>query len=56
MKFRVRFANVKYENDMLQLCETTKVFIGAFLLLQNPFTSVRTVKLIKTMLKSSHVL
>ena len=34
---------VKYENDMLSLCETTNVFIDAYLLFQNPFSSVRAV-------------
>ena len=43
MKFRVCFTFVKYENDMLPLCEQSNVFIGAFVLLQNPFTSVGTV-------------
>ena len=43
MKFRVCFTDVKYENDMLSLCETSNVFIDAFVSLQNPFTSVRTV-------------
>ena len=37
MKFRVCFTLAKYENDMLSLCETTNVFVDAFLLLQNPF-------------------
>ena len=43
MKFRVCFKFVKYENNMLSLCETSYVFIDAFVPLQNPFTSVRTV-------------
>ena len=50
MTFLVCFAIVKYEKDMVSLCETTYVYIDAFLLLQNPFTSVRTFKLIKTIL------
>ena len=40
---RACFAFAKYENDTLSLCETTNVFIDAFLLFQNPFSSVRTV-------------
>ena len=43
MKFRVCFTLAKYENDMLSLCETTNVFIDAFLLFQNPFLSVRII-------------
>ena len=43
MKFLVWFTFVKYENDMLSLFETSTMFIDAFVLLQNPFTSVRTV-------------
>ena len=33
----------KLENDMLSLCETTNMFIDAFLLFQNPFSSVRII-------------
>ena len=40
---RACFTFAKYENDTLSLCETTNAFIGAFLLFQNPFSSVRTV-------------
>ena len=40
---RACFTFAKYENDTLSLCETTNVFIDAFLLFQNPFSSVRTV-------------
>ena len=43
MKFQICFTFLKFENNMLSLCETTNVFIDAFLLLKNPFTSVRTV-------------
>ena len=43
IKFRVCFTFAKYENDMLSLCETTNVFIDAFLLFQNPFSSVRAI-------------
>ena len=56
MEFRVSFTLAKYENDMLSLCETTNVFIDAFLYLQNPFHQLGTFKLIKTMLKSLKVL
>ena len=52
MKFRVCFTLAKYENEMLSLCETTDVFIDAFLLFQNPFYQLGSYKLIKTMLKS----
>ena len=37
------FYTAKYENDTLSLCETANVFIGAYLLFQNPFSSVRTI-------------
>ena len=37
------FTFAKYENDTLSLCETTNGFIDAFLLFQNPFSSVRIV-------------
>ena len=30
MEFKVCFTFAKYENDMLSLCETTDVLIGAF--------------------------
>ena len=43
IKFRVCFTFVKYENDMLTLCETSYVFIDIFVVLQNSFISVRTV-------------
>ena len=43
IKFRVWFTFVKYENYMFSLCETTNVFIDAFMLLQTPFISIRTV-------------
>ena len=55
MKFRVCFTLANYENDMLSLCETTNVFIDALLLLQNPNSSVRSFKAIKTMFKSLNV-
>ena len=43
IKFRVCFTFAKYENDTLSLCETTNVFIDAYLLFQNPFPSVRAI-------------
>ena len=43
MKFRVCFTLANYENDML--CETTNVFIGAFLLFQNPFLSAKIIQI-----------
>ena len=43
MKFRVCFTSANNENDMLSSCETTNVFIDAFLLFQNPFSSVRII-------------
>ena len=39
---RLCFTFAKYENDTLSLCETANVFIDAFLLFQNPFSSVKT--------------
>ena len=47
MKFRVCFTLANYENDMLSLCETNNVLIDAFLLSQNPFSSVRIIKIDK---------
>ena len=43
IKFRVCFTFAKHENDTLSLCETTNVFIDAYLLFQNPFSSVRAI-------------
>ena len=43
MKFRVCFTLTKYEKDMLLVCETTNVFVDAFLLFQIPFSSVRMI-------------
>ena len=43
MEFQVCFTFAKYENDMLLICDTTNVFINAFLQFQNPFSSVRSV-------------
>ena len=37
------FTFAKYENDTLSLIETTNVFIDAYLLFRNPFSSVRAV-------------
>ena len=48
MLFRVCCTIVKYENDIISLCEKTNSDI--------PFSSVRTNKSMKTMLKSFHVL
>ena len=45
MEFRTCFAIAMYENDTLSLCETTNVFIDAFLLFLSAFSSVRTVKI-----------
>ena len=56
MKFRVCFTLANYENDMLSLCETTNVFIDAFLLFKKTnFHQLGSFKLIKTMLKSLNV-
>ena len=33
----------KVKNQTLSLCETTNVFIDAYVLFQNPFSSVRVV-------------
>ena len=49
MKFQVCFTFVKYENDMLSLCERTNVF-------NDDFLQLGPLKLIKTMLKSLNVL
>ena len=40
---RVCFTFAKFENDTLSLCETTNVFIDAYLLFQNPFSSVKAI-------------
>ena len=40
---RACFTFAKYENDTLSLVVTTNGFIDAFLLFQNPFSSVRIV-------------
>ena len=52
MPFRVCCTIVKYENDIISSCEKTH----AFMLFDIPFSSVRTNKFMKTMLKSFHVL
>ena len=49
-KYVLKFS--KYENDTLSLCETTNVFIDAYLLFQIHFHQLGPFKLIKTMLKS----
>ena len=56
MEFRVCFTIAKYENHMLSLCETTNVLIDAFCYFKILFHQLRPFKLIKTMLKSLHVL
>ena len=55
MKFPVCVTLAKYEKDMLSLYETTNVFIDAFVLFQNPFLSVGSFILIRTMLKYLNV-
>ena len=56
MKFRVYLTLANYESDMLSLCETTNVFIGAFFCYsKTPFHQLGSFKLIKTMLKSLNV-
>ena len=56
MKIRVCFTLAKYENDMLSSCETTNVFIDAFFCYSKiHFYQLRSLKLIKTMLKSLYV-
>ena len=35
--------SAKYENDTLSLCEATNVFIDAYVLFQNPFSSDRDI-------------
>ena len=44
MEFRVCFTFAKYENDRLSLSEKTNVFIDAYLLFKNPYSSVRAVE------------
>ena len=62
MEFQVCFSFAKYEKDRLSFCETGCLFVRQpnvvidFFLFQNPFTSVGPFKLIKTLLKSLHVL
>ena len=53
---RVCFTIAKYEIDMLSLCKTINVFIDAFCYLKVHFHQLGPFKLIKTMLKSLHVL
>ena len=55
MEFRVCFALVNYENDMLSLCETTNVFVDAFCYSKFHFHQLGSFKLIKTMFKSLNV-
>ena len=56
MEFRLCFAMAMYENDMFLLCETSNAFIGAFRYSKIHFHESGLFKLIKTMLKSLHVL
>ena len=56
MEFQVCFTFAKYENDMLLLCETSNVFIGAFCNSKIHYYQSGPFKLIKTMLKSLNVL
>ena len=58
MKFGVCFTLnfVKYKNDLLSLCETTNVFIDAYCYSKSHLRQLGPLKLIKTMLKSLHVL
>ena len=56
MELRVCFTITKYENDMLSLCETINVFIDAFYYSKIYLHQSGPFKLIKTMLKSLHVL
>ena len=56
MELRVCFTIAKYENDMLSLCETIDVFVDAFCYSKIHFHQLGPFKLIKTVLKYSHVL
>ena len=56
MEYRVCFTIAKYENGMLSLYETINVFIDAFCYYKIHFHQSGPFKLIKTMLKSLHVL
>ena len=56
MEFQVWFTFAKYENDMVLLCETKNVFIGAFCNSKIHYHQSGAFKLIKTMLKSLNVL
>ena len=56
MEFRVCFTIAMYENDILSLCETVNVLIVAFGYAKSHFQELGPFKLIKTMLKSLHVL
>ena len=55
MKFRVSLTLVKYEKDMLSVCETTNVFIDAFCYSKFHFHQLGSFKLIKTKLKFLNV-
>ena len=56
MEVRVCFTIAKHENDMLPLFETINMFIDAFCYSKIHCYQLGPFKLIKTMLKSSHVL
>ena len=56
MEFRVCFTTAKGENDMFSFCETSNAFIDAFCYSKIHFHQSGPFKLIKTMLKSLHVL
>ena len=56
MELRVCFTIAKNENDMLSLCETINVFIGAFCYSKIHVHHLGPFKLIKTMLKYLQVL
>ena len=55
MKFQACFTLANYENDILSLLETTKVFIDVFCYSKTHFYNFGSFKLIKTMLKSLNV-
>ena len=56
MEFRVCFTTAKYENNIFSLCETSNAFIDAFCYFKIHFHQSGPFELIKTMLKSLHVL
>ena len=56
MQFRVCFTVTKYEINIFSLCETSNAFIDALCYSKIHFHQSRPFELIKTMLKSLHVL